>query len=616
MIAVTDARAAADKLVALIRDACERVEIAGSIRRGKAEVHDAELVVIPRAGLWPLLDGLVAQGVVGKAVYSDGKQRWGQTQRGVDVDGVMVEIFTADAINWGYQLWLRTGPGPANTHVMKWRSFTKSSAPWQPLGGYIHDAKKGQRLIVPDEATMFAILGVAYIPPHERTLALYESLFKRGHKWGDISQIARAESAKPAAKPAPGAPKYAPYTGTVYVPQFDHGEIVTVDGQRYAVARIVCNMRSNVVPKGQPFEYELRPLAAGERVVYAWEYQIAAYAPEAPVAVIAESVPVAPVVESQPVAEVAAPITPPAPLLLPSCDLRPLRDAVTEILAAHPPTNRPFISTDNPWAVSLGEIHWDGVRWFGQWIVWQADGVVIYEAHMGKSSAQKGTPITYNNFRYYPACSFGEFCDLMADAYAVYGQQHPRHRKYMYSWVPDGKHKMPAGDVAAEAYRRWRVAQRVNRPQRVTVTPDVIALPASMAAPPQEDFIAALSKLCAWLQSATVQYLGKSYVVAKITASSVCILIDPDQGEIVHVHLSLINWTPERKHIPTDDDYSQWAQKVWGLNSEERSRWHTGSSLEDDSGRADVEGSATKAGRNKKMGRPAAVNPAQQRALF
>jgi hypothetical protein len=485
MIAVTDARAAADKLVALIRDECERVEIAGSIRRGKAEVHDAELVVIPRAGLWPLLDKLVAQGVIGKAVYSDGKHRWGEKQRGVAVDGVMVEIFTADAINWGYQLWLRTGPGPANTHVMKWRSFTIRSATWEARGGYIYDIASWTRLIVPDEATMFTILGVAYLPPHERTLELYESIFKRGHKWGDVSTIAREASTQPAANPAPGATKYAPYTGTVYVPQFDHGEIVQVDGQRYAVGRIVCNMRSNVVPKGQPFEYELRPMAAGERVVYAWEYQIAAYVPAGPAPVIAEPAPVAPVVESQPVAEVAAPITPPAPLLLPSC-------------------------------VAVAE----------------------------------------------------------------------------------------------------RVAQRVNRPQRVTVTPDVICLPASMVAPPQEDFIAALSKLCAWLQSATVQYLGKSYVVAKITASSVCILIDPDQGEIVHVHLSLINWTPERKHIPTDDDYSQWAQKVWGLNSEERSRWHTGSSLEDDSGRADVEGSATKAGRNKKMGRPAAVNPAQQRALF
>lgn len=456
-----DARAAANTLVALIQDECERVEIAGSIRRGKAEVKDAELVVIPRAGLWPLLDTLVAQGVVDKARYGDkGTTRWGDKYRGVLVDGVKVEIFAADAVNWGYQLWLRTGPGDANTHVMKWRSFTQRTATWEAKDGYIHDAASSARLIVPDEATMFAILGTAYIPPHERTLALYETIFKRGHVWGDVSTIARAD-----AKALPTvAPKYPVSSEKSYSPLYAVGEVVTFDGVRYAVEKTVCHMRKNAVSKGQPLEYLLKRLDSDFRA-FVWEYLIT---PVVVVETVAPSAPVAALVPEK--AE---------PLLLPSCDLRPLRDAVTEILAAHPPTDSVFTSTmDNPWAVSLG-----GGRWGGQWIVWQADGVVIYEAQMGKSSAQKGTPILYSNFRYYPACSFGEFCDLMADAYAIYGLKHPRHHKYMYSRVPDGKHKMPAGDVAAEAYRRWRVEQRVNRAQRVTVTQDVIYLPASMRAP-------------------------------------------------------------------------------------------------------------------------------------
>lgn len=499
-----DARAAANTLVALINEQCERVEIAGSIRRGKAEVKDAELVVIPRTGLWPLLDTLVKQGVVDKARYGDkGTTRWGDKYRGVLVDGVKVEIFAADAVNWGYQLWLRTGPGDANTHVMKWRSFTQRTATWEAKDGYIHDAASSARLIVPDEATMFAILGTAYIPPHERTLALYETIFKRGHVWGDVSTIARAD-----AKALPTvAPKYPVSSEKPYSPLYAVGEVVTFDGVRYAVERVTCHMRTGAVKTGQPLEYLLKQVGTDARV-YVWEYQVTPVAPSAPVAAL--------------VPEKAE------PLLLPSCDLRPLRDAVTEILAAHPPTDSVFTSTmDNPWAVSLG-----GGRWGGQWIVWQADGVVIYEAQMGKSSAQKGTPILYSNFRYYPACSFGEFCDLMADAYAIYGLKHPRHHKYMYSRVPDGKHKMPAGDVAAEAYRRWRVEQRVNRAQRVTVTPDVICLPASMRAPvdafavfvetlpiedaPQVDRLAGLrefSGLCAWVAYATGQRLVDGWSV-------------------------------------------------------------------------------------------------------
>ena len=51
----TEAKAIADDLVAQVAPYCQRVEIAGSIRRGKAEdIKDVELVVIPH--LVPYLD--------------------------------------------------------------------------------------------------------------------------------------------------------------------------------------------------------------------------------------------------------------------------------------------------------------------------------------------------------------------------------------------------------------------------------------------------------------------------------------------------------------------------------------------------------------------------------
>lgn len=42
------ALAAAERAVALLRDGCERIEIAGSIRRRRPDVKDIELVVVPR----------------------------------------------------------------------------------------------------------------------------------------------------------------------------------------------------------------------------------------------------------------------------------------------------------------------------------------------------------------------------------------------------------------------------------------------------------------------------------------------------------------------------------------------------------------------------------------
>lgn len=192
VLSLTDARAAAKQVIALINTFCERVEIAGSIRRGKENPKDAELVIIPTPQLLSHLDKLVTQGHLKKALYGANKTtRWGTNYRGVDVDGVKVEMFMADAENWGYIYWLRTGPGDANTHVMKWRSFTQKTATWYAKDGYIHDSATGERIVIADEQAMFSVLGTAYLEPHQRTLERYQQIFKRGHKWGDVSKLPR-----------------------------------------------------------------------------------------------------------------------------------------------------------------------------------------------------------------------------------------------------------------------------------------------------------------------------------------------------------------------------------------------------------------------------------------
>lgn len=42
------AKAIADRLLAQIGPYCERIEIAGSVRRGKPDVHDIEIVAVPK----------------------------------------------------------------------------------------------------------------------------------------------------------------------------------------------------------------------------------------------------------------------------------------------------------------------------------------------------------------------------------------------------------------------------------------------------------------------------------------------------------------------------------------------------------------------------------------
>jgi len=70
-VRLEDARQIIGELVALLRPACERIEIAGSVRRGKLEVHDAEVVIIPTPDLLPLTDDLIQYGKAQYALYGE-----------------------------------------------------------------------------------------------------------------------------------------------------------------------------------------------------------------------------------------------------------------------------------------------------------------------------------------------------------------------------------------------------------------------------------------------------------------------------------------------------------------------------------------------------------------
>lgn len=195
------AREIVGRLAELLQDTCERIEIAGSIRRGKATVKDAELVAIGRGReLLNRLDQMVSAGTISKALYGEkGLTRWGAAYRGLVFDGLRVEIFGADEHGWGNQYWLRTGPGDANQFIMKWLIWKRAplrfqdghvwySANWQSVkdGWKAADRKK---LALREEADFFAVMGMPEIEPGARTDAVYrELLSSRAHRLPDMAQ--------------------------------------------------------------------------------------------------------------------------------------------------------------------------------------------------------------------------------------------------------------------------------------------------------------------------------------------------------------------------------------------------------------------------------------------
>lgn len=183
-----EAHAVATELVGLLADACERIEIAGSIRRRKGEVHDIEIVAIarveqlPSEGLWGdvelternWLEGevhrLVDDGtlaprdvvVTRRDLTQETQQRMGRAYKALVYQGVPVDLFITDAERWGCIYALRTGPGDWNQRLV-----TDCKRHWRRVddGRVLYHNKP---VPTPEEADFFRALGVPWLDPEER----------------------------------------------------------------------------------------------------------------------------------------------------------------------------------------------------------------------------------------------------------------------------------------------------------------------------------------------------------------------------------------------------------------------------------------------------------------
>ena len=117
-ITITKAEPIARMLVEAMAPGCERIEIAGSIRRQQDLVGDIEIVAIPEMlkGLFgqpvvSLLDSylgnLIQTGVLGKPKKNGKKYKQFEI---VGQHGLHLDLFLVRLETWGVQLAIRTGP--------------------------------------------------------------------------------------------------------------------------------------------------------------------------------------------------------------------------------------------------------------------------------------------------------------------------------------------------------------------------------------------------------------------------------------------------------------------------------------------------------------------------
>lgn len=170
------AKAIAEQLKRLLDPACERITIAGSIRRQKPEVGDIELLCIPKyvEGIDILVDkldseigALMEQGILDYRLNKRGSRVYGKKNKLLlhQESGIGVDIFSTTEECWPVALVVRTGGEKTNKEIAS-RALERGMQFHAYGRGFTFPS--GRELICRSEADVFRAVGLAYRQPWER----------------------------------------------------------------------------------------------------------------------------------------------------------------------------------------------------------------------------------------------------------------------------------------------------------------------------------------------------------------------------------------------------------------------------------------------------------------
>lgn len=133
-----------------------RAEVCGSLRRGKAEIGDVEIVLLPSDG----------KRLATKLAAKWGFQKNGKPARRGLWRGVQVDVFISGEKDWGAQLLAWTGSSDFCRRI-RCRAIVKG----MKLNQYGLFRATGRRVAGKTEAEIFEKLGMRFLNPEEREVA-------------------------------------------------------------------------------------------------------------------------------------------------------------------------------------------------------------------------------------------------------------------------------------------------------------------------------------------------------------------------------------------------------------------------------------------------------------
>lgn len=208
-----EAASVAKRFLGLITDSCDRIVVAGSLRRRLPTVGDVEIVALPKIGAQPTdmfadvtapvdllherMDGLLAEGTVEKRPRSDGAVFWGPRAKYLTFEGVPFDLFSvvndwrgtkeparAELDRWGIILMIRTGPAgyshrlvtpkdqqavvgkKGNGQLIRKTGLLPTHM--RQAEGWLTYRTSGERIPTPEESDVFKLLGLEYVEPWMR----------------------------------------------------------------------------------------------------------------------------------------------------------------------------------------------------------------------------------------------------------------------------------------------------------------------------------------------------------------------------------------------------------------------------------------------------------------
>lgn len=159
----------ANNLVMRMRSVCERVEIGGSIRRGKADVKDIEIVAIPFFQTDMFGGSLLSHSLDVFPWERDGVlEKSGHKYKKVALNaGINLDVFiVTPPAQWGVQMVIRTGPSDFSHWIVTKRSMGGALPDYYFVkDGSIWDGRDGSKFNTPEEKDFFRLCGLKLIEP-------------------------------------------------------------------------------------------------------------------------------------------------------------------------------------------------------------------------------------------------------------------------------------------------------------------------------------------------------------------------------------------------------------------------------------------------------------------